>query len=196
MALQDEVIRILSEHATHRINFAFGRARINPTAFRHVQTLIRGGQVPVTTERGLRIARFDRGGTPPTLYLWENARVADIRADAPSKGLIVHECVHVYIHSRLGNRVNNIDDEVMAFLSQTIYRLGIQGYSSRGSRQRGGSFSTETARYSSTASGRIFDAAQRIVLDNQMLDSRGCTPLFPQDIAPLRAAISSHQLYS
>jgi hypothetical protein len=195
MPLQDEIIRILDERATHRINFNYGRVRINPAAFRHVQTLLREGRVAVATDPSLSIARYDRS-TPPTLYLWSNARPAAIRSDAASKSLIVHECVHVYTHFLYRSQVGRIDDEVGAFLAQTIYRLGIQGYAFRGSRQRGGRFSTATDRFASTPSGRIFDAARQIVLDRHMLDRQGCTPLSSQDVAPLRTAISSHGLYS
>ena len=188
MSLQEEVIRILSERATHRINFNYGRARIDPAAFLNVQHALRDGVVTVDIDPSLTSrARYDRN--THTMHLWQNANASSIRGNAASKGLIVHEAVHVFTHLRCGSRLAHVDDELVAFLAQTIYRLAIQGYAYRGSRQRGGSFSSEIDEHRTSTGGRIFGLARQIVIDHQMLDQEGCTPLIERDVAELRRAL-------
>lgn len=199
MSLSDEVVRILNERATHQINFHQGRFRIDAAAFRRVQSMIQRGEIGVEADPDMpNKARYDRNG--PVLYLWRDAEVTRIRGDADSKGLIVHECVHIIIHNASRRTIDIFEEEAIAFLAQTIYRLAIQGYTSRGSGERGGVFSegiAEAMRHARTRrTGRIFEAAQQIVFDHNLLDSSSCTPLFDRDIAPLREAIRSHPDYA
>ena len=194
MSLCEEVIRILGERATHRINFHQGRFRINQAAYSLVQSKLQRSEIGVEIDSDMPDrARYDRNG--PTMYLWAGAEVGQIRGDAESKGLIVHECTHVITHFSSPRPTDEIEDEAIAFLAQTIYLLGIQGYTFRGSGERGGTFSQVSHRNRGRPNGRIFHTAQQIVMDHNLMDATSCTPLFDRDIAPLREAIRDHPDY-
>ena len=159
MSLCEEVIRILGERATHRINFHQGRFRINQAAYSLVQSKLQRSEIGVEIDPDMPDrARYDRNG--PTMYLWSNAEVGQIRGDAESKGLIVHECTHVITHFSSPRPTDEIEDEAIAFLAQTIYLLGIQGYTFRGSGERGGTFSQVSHRNRGRPNGRIFPVDQ------------------------------------
>ncbi|MCS7468094.1 hypothetical protein NZK35_15690 [Stieleria sp. ICT_E10.1] len=195
MSLSAEVIRILGERATHQINFNLGRCRIDPPAFSRVQSMLRRYEIGVQTDPDLPDrARYDRNG--PTLFLWSDADENQIRSDADSKALIVHECVHVITHSQASRAIDVVEDETVAFLAQTLYRLAIQGYTHQGSGERGGEYSRTIHHFRDRPTGRIFDAAQQIVFDHEMLDQTACTPLFDRDVERLREAIRAHPAYS
>ncbi len=196
MAIRDEVMRILSERAVHRINFNYGRVRLNAEVFAFVQGVVSRDAVSIGEDPDLpsgASARYDRG--THTLYFWPHATEAEIRRSPECKSVVVHECAHIAIHLRCGSHVASLDDEVAAFLAQTIYRLALQGYAYRGSSTRDGSFSSEVRQYATTPAGRVFAAAQQIVLDHQMLDHHHCTPLFEPDVQPLKQALQMHPNY-
>jgi hypothetical protein len=173
MSIADKVAAIFTGPEIAKIHFTLGRLEVSPQRLRGVGAAIKKGDISVVvaTTGGLLSAAYSPHPNRMTIP-------DDKLASRTSRSGILHEGVHALVDLYNCKEVLVLDDEVAAYLAETIYLKSLGGGISGGG-----------------AAMKIYNAADHVANAHGLYTKRG-VKLKLSDVDDLRKAIHAHPAYS
>lgn len=174
MSLSTSIVRILCDKNCKAMNFHIAGLHVNGQGLEQVAGRIVRGDIAICPRANMKTParyRFARDEIHVSNDLSQKLGKTTVKA------VIVHEGVHALSDLKRMTAMTGIESESAGFLAQAFYRL----------KARNG------RKYRSSID--IFSAAQDIIFDLKLLETRGQTVKW-EDYESLRKAIESHPNYA
>lgn len=173
MAIEDDIIAVLSKPEVAKIDFTLSAIKIDGSSFKRVRTAIQQAKIKVvySSDLGKAVAKYN--------YIKNTITVgfSAVKKDGDLEALVVHECTHAACDIA-GKKLLVVESEAAAFVAQCLYFYHLNA--------------AELAKpgVSPTFADPILKAAWAVAAK-----ARSKSVLSSADIEPLTAAVTMHAKY-